>query len=244
MQREKREVHDTARRSAFPGAQAAMPAAGRLLTAAVFVLAVQGFADGAMAHEFQTREGTVVSGEIVFASGNSVMIRDRTGALVQLGRHSLERVEVATEAGPVAGSLESWSGGVYEIRTEDRVVKVQGGKILAERRIFPKIIVGASQGEENGAALVFDVSLSKPIDVEILLLYSTVDGTAEAGSDYEALQGSLLLKPGDTKAEVRIPVVDDQLAESDESFELLVTSDMDLDEFKILRAVGTIYDDE
>ena len=124
------------------------------------------------------------------------------------------------------------------------MVKVQGRKIVAERRIFPKIIVAASEAKEDGAALVFDVSLSKPIDIEILLLYSTVDGTAEAGSDYEPLQGSLLLKPGDTSAEVRIPVVDVQLAESDESFELLVTSDMDLEEFQILRAVGTIYDNE
>lgn len=226
------------------GPRARLPAGRWLPTAAAVVLAAQAFAGAGDAAEFRSRDGSSVTGEIVFASGNSIMVRDPTGAMVQLGRRALEQVEVATESGPVAGSLESWSGGVYEIRTEDRLVKVQGRKIVAERRIFPKIIVAASEGKEDGAALVFDVSLSKPIDIEILLLYSTVDGTAQAGSDYEPLQGSLLLKPGDTTAEVRIPVVDDQLAESDESFELLVTSDMDLEEFQILRAVGTIYDNE
>ena len=235
MRRGTEKTHGAAR---CHGPRAILPAV------AAIILAAQAFAGAGDAAEFRSRDGSSITGEIVFASGNSIMVRDPTGAMVQLGRRGLERVEVETEAGPLAGSLEGWSGGVYEIRTEDRVVKVQGGKILAERRIFPKIIVGASQGEENGKALVFDVSLSRPIDIEILLLYSTVDGTAEAGSDYEPLQGSLLLKPGDTTAEVRIPVMDDQLEESDESFELLVTSDMDLEEFQILRAVGTIYDNE
>lgn len=243
MRRGRRKTERTARCFDRQGLRPA-PAGRRLLAAAALVLAAQGLGAAGGAAEFTSRDGSSVTGEIVFASGNSIMVRDPTGAMVQLGRGALERVEVATEAGPVVGSLESWSDGVYEIRTENFVVTVQGRKVLTERRIFPKIIVGASQGNEDGEGLVFDVSLSKPVDIEILLLYSTVDGTAQAGSDYEPLQGSLLLKPGDTRAEVRIPVVDDQLAESDESFELLVTSDMDLEEFKILRAVGTIYDNE
>ena len=54
----------------------------------------------------------------------------------------------------------------------------------------------------------------------------------------------MILAPGATSAVVTITLLDDQLAEGDESFELLVTSDMDLSEVKVQRAAAKILDDE
>ena len=54
----------------------------------------------------------------------------------------------------------------------------------------------------------------------ISVAYETVAGTAEAGSDYEAATGSLLLSNGVGQAVLRIPILNDGVAEAAESFEV------------------------
>ncbi len=50
--------------------------------------------------------------------------------------------------------------------------------------------------------------------------YETVDGTAEAGSDYEGVSGTLYLGNGVAEATLRIPILNDDLAEELEFFEV------------------------
>uniref|UniRef100_A0A8C9S792 Solute carrier family 8 member 4a n=1 Tax=Scleropages formosus TaxID=113540 RepID=A0A8C9S792_SCLFO len=48
--------------------------------------------------------------------------------------------------------------------------------------------------------------------------YRTEDGTANAGSDYEFAEGTLLFKPGETVKELTVGVIDDDIFEEDEYF--------------------------
>lgn len=48
--------------------------------------------------------------------------------------------------------------------------------------------------------------------------YRTEDGTANAGSDYEFTEGSLVFKPGETQKEIRVGIIDDDIFEEDENF--------------------------
>uniref|UniRef100_A0A1A8VA97 Solute carrier family 8 (Sodium/calcium exchanger), member 4b n=1 Tax=Nothobranchius furzeri TaxID=105023 RepID=A0A1A8VA97_NOTFU len=48
--------------------------------------------------------------------------------------------------------------------------------------------------------------------------YRTEDGTANAGSDYEFAEGTLLFKPGETLKEISVGVIDDDIFEEDEYF--------------------------
>ncbi len=211
------------------------------ILAAVFLCCAQ----AALGASFTLEDGRRIEGEIVYARGSTLMIRDADGALVQVGRSAVERVELeAGERGLVAGALKGWDQGVYEIDTPDSILKVKDRKIVAERRVLPKITVTAAEGRENAAAVVFELGLSKPAKDEVLLIYSTADGTAMAGTDYEPARGSVILKPGTTSAKVSVTLLDDQLVEGEESFELLVTSDMDLSEVKVHRAAAKILDDE
>ncbi|PRD27621.1 UNVERIFIED_CONTAM: Sodium/calcium exchanger 3 [Trichonephila clavipes] len=57
-----------------------------------------------------------------------------------------------------------------------------------------------------------DVSHSVCVDFE------TEDGTAEAGSDYEPLAGTVIFRPGETQQQVYITVIDDDIFEEDEHF--------------------------
>ena len=202
-------------------------------------------AQAALGASFTLEDGRQIEGEIVYARGSTLMIRDAEGALVQVGRSAVERVELeAGKRGLVAGALKSWDQGVYEIDTPDSILKIKDRKIVAERRVLTKITVAAAEGRENAAEVVFELGLSKPAQDEVLLIYSTADGTAMAGTDYEPARGSVILKPGATSATVSVTLLDDKLVEGDESFALLVTSDMDLSEVKVHRADAKILDDE
>ncbi|CAL1279527.1 unnamed protein product [Larinioides sclopetarius] len=57
-----------------------------------------------------------------------------------------------------------------------------------------------------------DLSHSVCVDFE------TEDGTAEAGSDYEPLAGTVIFRPGETQQQVYITVIDDDIFEEDEHF--------------------------
>ncbi|XP_075938808.1 sodium/calcium exchanger 1a isoform X20 [Anarhichas minor] len=48
--------------------------------------------------------------------------------------------------------------------------------------------------------------------------YRTEDGTANAGSDYQFTEGTIVFKPGETEKELRIDIIDDDIFEEDEHF--------------------------
>uniref|UniRef100_A0A8C8DPD3 Solute carrier family 8 member 2b n=1 Tax=Oryzias sinensis TaxID=183150 RepID=A0A8C8DPD3_9TELE len=48
--------------------------------------------------------------------------------------------------------------------------------------------------------------------------YRTEDGSANAGSDYDYTEGTLVFKPGETRKEIKIGIIDDDIFEEDEHF--------------------------
>ncbi|XP_024915798.1 sodium/calcium exchanger 1-like isoform X2 [Cynoglossus semilaevis] len=54
--------------------------------------------------------------------------------------------------------------------------------------------------------------------VTVKVDYRTEDGTANAGSDYEFAEGTLMFKPGETLKEITVGVIDDDIFEEDEYF--------------------------
>jgi hypothetical protein len=258
-----------------------------LLVAMLFLFCNVNMAQGAT---FVLQDGKRIEGEIVYASASSVIIRKTNGATAQLGRHTIDRVTLATDNDAVLeGELEGWKKGVYEISTDSGVFKVQTRRIISQRQISSQeivvatveekeraianflkpdivaataeekepdivvatteekehdIVIATVEEKEDAKKLVFKLELSGPVKQKVLLIYSTEDGTALAGSDYEAKRGSMVLQPGTTNATVSVTLLDDDLAEGDETFGLLVTSDLDLATVKVKRGSATILDNE
>ena len=75
--------------------------------------------------------------------------------------------------------------------------------------------------------MVFDVYLSFPVDFEVTVDYTTVDGTAVAGRDYTSTTGTLTFPPGTTEATVTVPLLNDSEDERNESFTLEVYNPVD-----------------
>ncbi|XP_067101798.1 LOW QUALITY PROTEIN: sodium/calcium exchanger 2-like [Osmerus mordax] len=48
--------------------------------------------------------------------------------------------------------------------------------------------------------------------------YRTEDGSANAGSDYEYCEGTLVFKPGETRKDIKVGIIDDDIFEEDEHF--------------------------
>ncbi|XP_067451571.1 sodium/calcium exchanger 2b [Thunnus thynnus] len=48
--------------------------------------------------------------------------------------------------------------------------------------------------------------------------YRTEDGSANAGSDYEYSEGTVVFKPGETRKEIKVGIIDDDIFEEDEHF--------------------------
>jgi hypothetical protein len=103
--------------------------------------------------------------------------------------------------------------------------------------------VTVTEGHTGTVAATFTVTLSAASTQTVTVAYVTGDGTATAGSDYQAASGTLTIPAGQTTGTITVPVIGDRLGEPDETFfvnlsgatNATITDD---------QGVGTIADNE
>ncbi|WP_146108647.1 calcium-binding protein [Chromatium okenii] len=76
------------------------------------------------------------------------------------------------------------------------------------------------EGQTGTTNAIVTISLSAAANQNVTVDYSTLNGTAEAGSDFTASTGSLTFKVGETSKTVIIPVTADTTVESSETFQV------------------------
>lgn len=114
---------------------------------------------------------------------------------------------------------------------------------------WPTVSVSSAQGLEsvNGTAgwINFDVSISDELSESFSVNFATSNGTAIAGSDYGAASGTLTFRPGETTQRIRIELIDDNRAESNENF-FIRLSDLSTASARLGSnpGVGTILNDD
>ena len=87
----------------------------------------------------------------------------------------------------------------------------------------PTLAVAGGTAAEGAGAIEFAVTLSLASSSAVTVEYATSDGSATAGADYQWTAGTLTLPPGTMEAAIRVPVVDDDVDEADETFRLLLS---------------------
>jgi Calx-beta domain len=107
-----------------------------------------------------------------------------------------------------------------------------------------RVMAAPDQVIEGSGEIVFTLELSRPIDDLLVVIYSTVDGAARAGADYQASQGILTLPAGATREQFRTALIDDGDAEGDEEFQLFVATNPELTEVAQQWLQVTIHDDD
>jgi hypothetical protein len=110
----------------------------------------------------------------------------------------------------------------------------------------PSLRIGdatVSEGNTGTALAVFTVTFSAPSALPVTVQYATANGTATAGSDYQAGSGTLTIPAGQTTGTITVPVLGDRLGEPDETFFVNVSGATNAT-VADAQAVGTIADDE
>ena len=98
------------------------------------------------------------------------------------------------------------------------------------------------EASEDDKVLEFSVQLSKEVSQEAMVTYSTQTGTATTEEDYEATGGALTFPAGTTRRTIRVPIIDDNVVEQEETFTVrLINSNATLG---ISEATGVIADND
>ena len=80
---------------------------------------------------------------------------------------------------------------------------------------------------EDGGSAVIEVRRDDGSDGLVSVQYSTVDGTAKAGEDYDSASGVITFPQGETKKTFAIPITFDKVAEGEETINLVLSNATD-----------------
>jgi Ca2+-binding RTX toxin-like protein len=103
--------------------------------------------------------------------------------------------------------------------------------------------VSVIEGDSGARQAKMTVSLSAPAPGPVAVFYDTQDGSATAGSDYEAAEGTLVVPAGETSERLAVPIIGDVAEEPDEDFTVGLSNPAGV---TIAKPAGmvTILDDE
>jgi len=107
-------------------------------------------------------------------------------------------------------------------------------------------ITGGSvvEGNSGTTSLVFTVTLSAAAASPISVAYATTSGTATAGTDYAAANGTLSFAPGETAKTILVSVIGDATYEPNETLGVSLSAPSDNARITTASATGTITNDD
>ncbi len=112
---------------------------------------------------------------------------------------------------------------------------------------FPTLSISDASVAEGNAGTIplsFTVALSTPSQAPVTVQFATADGTALAGSDFQATAGMLTFTPGGpTSQQIQVLVLGDTAVEPDETFRVLLSQATNAVVTGAL-GVGTIRNDD
>ena len=84
--------------------------------------------------------------------------------------------------------------------------------------------IGREAGNGTTSNVPVTLWLSRAATGTVVVDYRTANGTATAGSDYTAVAGSLAFAAGETRKTVQVPILDDNVEDSGETFYLVLSN--------------------
>ena len=143
---------------------------------------------------------------------------------LQVGQATVESADTMAKfaRGDIAivrGIEPSWAVGE---QVQVRLTRTTAGETTVTG---PGVSVADAQVQEaEGAVLAFRVTLAEAQTSAVSVRYATSDGTATAGTDYEAVSGALRFAPGETAKTVSVSVLNDDHDEGRETLTLTLSS--------------------
>ncbi len=174
------------------------------------------------------------------SSGLLTRLEEQQGEEDDAGATPALKSAVLEKTPPKPPSVES------ALEPDDRLeVTTSLGAVDGENQFdLVEIKATADAALEEARELVFEISSSKPWPDDIIVIYTTLDGTAEAGIDFESTKGIVRLPAGTTSIQLTIPLIDDDEAEDDESLTLFLSSALDVATIPKRNVIATIRDSD
>ena len=130
------------------------------------------------------------------------------------------------------------AGGWYDDVVGDDVT------VTIQENDFPTLSIADNNAGEDDGAIEFTLTLSQASDKDVSASWSTANGTATAGEDYQAVADRrVTIGAGTTRQTVSVTVLDDGAVDPNETFTVTLTDPVNttLDDG---TATGTIVDDD
>lgn len=186
-----------------------------------FVVSLDQPSAGPVSVSYRTISGTAFEGNDLSTTDSTLIIAaGSTSATISIN--------------PFNGTTEAEENFIVELYDPTNAVLAGGGNVLRATGVIidtiaPSLFVSDPvilEGDNGQKDAVFEVRLSSPHNADLTFSYTTVDGTATAGSDYTATSGSLTILAGQQVAAIRVPVFGDTVGEISETFSLVLTPDI------------------
>lgn len=103
--------------------------------------------------------------------------------------------------------------------------------------------VSIDEGNSGTQQLIFTITLDKSANDDVSVGFSTVDGSASAGSDYQSASGTITIPKGSLSSTVEVTVLGDTDVEQDETFTLRLSNPVNAT-LGTTEAVGSIMNDD
>ena len=185
--------------------------------------------DQSKAAEGRTRVGLHIGDQVEYASITDLTYHNvawhSPGAFGALSTHNLQGTRYSYDVIPDALGGEAWmqlpAGAVTD---ESGNPNTASNKLyLSQHRT---VAVADAEAIEADGVIDFVVTLEHRNDCgeAVTVDYATSDGTATAGEDYTAVSGTLTFALGETTKTVSVPIIDDSVSETDETFTLTLSS--------------------
>ena len=236
----------------------------RLSTAfGLLVLVVAVFAAAASGTPMASTVGKPVIGKPVAVPAKAMPGRRFTVTYKVINATGAKMVFNPTIAGKLVAHTNSLRAGVARLSL--MVPATASGKVLSVRltvtasggsttkvsrfpiATLPKpsiSIQGVTAPEGNASTtLSFPVTLSASSLLPVSVSYATTAGTATAGTDFTAANGTLAFKPGETTKTITVTVVGDTVYEPDETFTVALSNPVNTT-IGTGSATGTIQNDD
>jgi Calx-beta domain len=154
----------------------------------------------------------------------------------------------ATVNVPILGDLINEGTETFLVRLSipvgGTIARAQGVGTIYDNDGPPSVVVTDVSGMEASGSLTFHVLLTSATVGTVTADYTSADGTALAGPDFTAKSGTLTFAPGDTSKLVPVTIIDDSLAEDDETFTLNLSNATGGIAIVDPQGVGTIVNDD
>ena len=205
----------------------------------MFVVTLDKAATGPVTVAYSTANGTATAGsDYVATSGTVTFAAGETSNMVHVdikGDALAEGNETFTvNLSSPAGAKIADGTAIGTIIDDDRAPVLPALSIAD---------LSVAEGNGNHAHFMFVVTLDKAATGPVTVAYSTANGTATAGSDYAATNGTLTFAAGETSKTVHVDISGDTVFEGNETFGVTLSNASGAT-IADATAVGTIVNDD